>query len=466
MLGNNEKIQGVDLKAVFTKMLSEVPWESLKAYILSNAPLVRLCTAGGFRLEPKQRARDEKFIMRDAEKGGFSEVLCNGVFASWYPVHKELHKNLEDYFHSDEYKAYREANKLGEDDYVLPDDKFNSVYSVKEFEAWRILLCFSPLKFTAEQAKVILEDKKGDADLMARINTAEAKVAELTRKVTQMSADAERNRARQQEDQAEIQELRKTARQSKNEAEQLQKRLETALNEMKRANMQVAQADTVLSQREAEIREELGRTLQRQQGEVERLSKELSAWQARHEEQCGINRNLVERAEAADKRCAEAEASRDIFAQKVDDNIRAVDALLGRIDWPRVGASMKPSPTVRRNINSLLKRLDYDANRNLSIEGSLTSFWERLSRSERELIGAIARSSEKELVNGSIKDYWQSIADRFPEVLINLEARMAMLGILQEIFFQTFSDEELEEMIQGTSVATKARKTRKKADEE
>ena len=36
MLENNEKIQGVDLKAVFAKMLSEVPWENMKVFILES----------------------------------------------------------------------------------------------------------------------------------------------------------------------------------------------------------------------------------------------------------------------------------------------------------------------------------------------------------------------------------------------------------------------------------------------
>jgi len=458
MLGNNEQIQGVDLKAVFTKMLVEVPWENLKTYILANAQLTKLCTIGGFRLEPKQRQRAENFIMRDVEKNKFSEILCNGVFASWYPVHKDLHQKLEDYFHSDEYKQYREAKSLAEDEYVLSDEKFGEFYNVSDFEAWRILLCFSPLKFSASQASAILEDKKGDADLMGRLTKAESERDDLAKKVAQLSSDVEKLRQKQQADQSEIQDLRKQTRQCKADAELFQKRLDSAVSEMKRATQQASQADAAIEQREASVREEMGRLTQRQQGEIERLSKELTAWQSRHEEQCGVNRGLVERAEAADKRANEALAEKNIFEKKVTDCYKLVDALLSRIDWPHVGSAMKLSPTVKRNFNSLVKRLDYDENRNLTIEGTLTSFWERLSKKERDLVDAIAKSTEKELLNGSINEYWQGLAEQFGEVLTNLEARMAMLSILQDIFFQTYTDEDLH----SSSIVPKAAKAKKK----
>jgi len=97
--------------------LSEVPWNSLRTYILSNASLSKLCTMGGFRLEPNKRQRLEQMVLRDVERAEFSEISCNGIFAVWYPVHVALHKELEDYFHSDAYKEYRTAHQLSEDDY-------------------------------------------------------------------------------------------------------------------------------------------------------------------------------------------------------------------------------------------------------------------------------------------------------------------------------------------------------------
>ena len=462
MLGNSEKIENVDRKAVFNKMLAEVPWDNLKAYILSNAQLTKLCTSGGFRLDVKFRKRAEAFIQRDVEKSDYSEIQCNGVFASWYPVHKDLHEALENYFHSDEYEKYRQENGIAEDEYVLPDEKFNELYSVSEFEAWRMLLCFSPLKFTHEQADKILEDKKDDAALMDRLTKAEAERDDLSKKSSSLAAELEKLRAKQQADQNEMQELRRQNRQLKADLEQAQKRADTAIAEMKRANQQASQAGQAIEQREAEIREELGRVNQRQQGEIERLGKELAAWQARHEEQCGLNRGLAERAAAAERRSLDSMNARLEMEKKLNANGVLVDALLEKIDWPHVGASMKLTPTMKRNFNSLVKRLDYDEDRNLTIEGTLKNFWGRLQARELTLIDAIAKSSVKELEKGTIEDYWQNIADMFPEVQIDLEARITMLNILQDIFYQNYTDEDLQ-----TSVlpSKPAKKTKKAAEE-
>ncbi len=443
MLGNNEKIEGVDRKAVFSKMLGEIPWENLRAYILSNAQLNKLCTSGGFRLDIKFRKRMEGFIQRDVEKNDYSEIQCNGVFASWYPVHRDLHEALENYFHSEEYKQYRRDNGMGDDEYVLTDEKFNAFYSVNDFEAWRILLCFSPLKFTAEQAAKILEDKNGDADLMERLKRAEAERDELSKKNASAQGELERLKARRQEEQLEGQELKKQNRQLKADCELAQKRAESALAEMRRANQAAAQANQMLGQREAEVREELGRAMQRQQNEIDRLTRDVSAWQGRHQEQCSISRNMEDRALAAERANQESQKTIAALERKIEGSGRLVDSLLSRIDWAHVGASMKMSPAVKRNFNSLMKKLDYDEDRSLTLEGTMKEFWSRLTAGENELVNAIVKSSERELITGSVKDYWQEISTRFPDVLLSLEARMAMLSILQDIFYQNYTDEDL-----------------------
>jgi len=96
MLVNESKLQGVNVKDLFTRMVSEVPWANLKAYVQTNAQLLKMATIGGHRLEPKHRDRVDKLILREAEKGNFAQTATNGVFAAWYPVHAELHQKLED----------------------------------------------------------------------------------------------------------------------------------------------------------------------------------------------------------------------------------------------------------------------------------------------------------------------------------------------------------------------------------
>ena len=47
------------------------------------------------------------------------------------------------------------------------------------------------------------------------------------------------------------------------------------------------------------------------------------------------------------------------------------------------------------------------------------------------------------MVNGNAQDYWENLIDVFADVTIGLEARIALLRILQDIFYQTLSMSDL-----------------------
>lgn len=458
MLGNNEKIPGVNLADVFTKMLAELPWSSLRNYVQANAPLAKLCTIGGHRLEPNKRERIEKLIFREAQKTEFSDSWCNGVFASWYPVHDVLHGSLENYFHSDEYKAYREAEKLGEDDYVLPDAKFAEYFVVDDLDKWRILLCFSPLKFSKEQAAKILDDSQGNAQLLTKLKDVENERDELRRKAAQLAAEAEKLRAKQSEAGNEIQELKKQNRQLRQDQDQAQQKLESVQAEMRRLAQELSQADGVRAEREKALRDEMARTTARLQSDCDRVNKELISWQSRYEEQRLANRRLEEQAQDASRQAAQADQQRAAVEKRESEKDKFADLVLSRIDWAKVGGAMKMTPTVRRNFNSLIKRLNYEEDRSLTIEGTLPEFWSKLVKDEKDLVDNIAKSNTREVQTGDMDDYWRTLNDMFADVLINLEARMAMIGMLQEIFFQQLEDEDLAEPALGKSKAKKSDK--------
>ena len=456
MLGNNEKIQGVNLAEVFAGMLGELPWSSLRNYVQVNAPLAKLCTLGGHRLEPNKRERIEKLIFREAQKAEFSDSWCNGVFASWYPVHEVLHSSLENYFHSDEYKAYREAEKLGEDAYVLPDAKFDEFFSVADLDKWRILLCFSPLKFSHEQAAKILDDSQGSAQLLAKLKDVENERDELSRKATQLATEAEKLRAKQNEVGNELQELKKQNRQLRQEQEQGQEKLDSVQAEMRRLAQELLQAENVRAESEKGLRDEMARSTARLQSDLDRVNKELNSWQSRYEEQRLANRRLEEQAQEASRQAAQADQQRAAVEKRESEKDKFADLLLSRIDWAKVGAAMKMTPTVRRNFNSLVRRLNYEEDRSLTIEGTLPEFWSRLIKDEKDLVDNIAKSNTREVQAGNMDDYWRALNEMFADVVINLEARMAMLGMLQDIFFQQLEDEDLEEPILGKVKAKKA----------
>ena len=96
MYENSDKLKGINPGELFARMVGEVPWGGLKAFIQTNAQLLKQVTAGGHRMDPKRRQRAEKIVLREAEKTEYPEAMVNGLFATWYPVHKELHQTLED----------------------------------------------------------------------------------------------------------------------------------------------------------------------------------------------------------------------------------------------------------------------------------------------------------------------------------------------------------------------------------
>ena len=446
MLGNNETIEGISSSDLFQKMLKEIPWSNLRVYIQSNAQILKACTLGGRRLDPQQRGWFEKMVLREAEKSQFSEAICNGVFAAWYPVREELHNTLEDYFHSDEYKDYRAANEIPEDSYVLSDDKFNEFFSVSQTDAWRILLRFSPLKFTKEQADKVLDTSAGNVELLEQLKELKEANADLQRKNASLQGEAEKLRAKQQTDAQDIQEQKRQSRQLRQDIETWQRKCESQQAEIKRLNDSLTQKDANLSSKETEIRDQSAREISRVQNELDRIQGEIGVWKTRYEGQLQQNRQLEEDAkeavrqakiiqEAADKTTAESEKLRS-FA----------DLLLSRIDWPRVGAAMKMNPTVRRNFNSLVRKLNYEDNAP-RIEEALPAFWDGLQECEKKLVAKIAKSNTEEVMNGNMDGYWDEISQDFEETQLTLEARMFMLGLLRDVFFQTFEPEDLEKPI-------------------
>ena len=50
----------------------------------------------------------------------------------------------------------------------------------------------------------------------------------------------------------------------------------------------------------------------------------------------------------------------------------------------------------------------------------------------------------EELASGDINGYWQEVGNQFKYVLQNLEARQALLTILQDLFFQTLEMSDLD----------------------
>lgn len=443
MLGNNEKIQGVSIPDMFSQMLSELPWRTLSQYISGNAQLLKVCTFGGHRIDPQQRPRLTKQVINEAVKTDYSDSTCSALFAAWYPVHAELHAKLEGYFNSDEYKEYRKENKLNDVDYVLSDDKFKEFFQVSDLKAWKILLVFAPLKFTKEQADQILNHQEGSEELLERIKELEARLSEADRKASSASGELEKARQQQQSAENELKEARHQIRTQKGDLEALNQKFLSSSAEVKRLSGLLSSRSEELEKRAATASENAERVTTRLQAELSRLKEELNGWQNKFQEQLQANRQIQNDAANTEARAGKSNAERDAAIKKLDESKKFVDLLLSRIDWAKLGSQLKLSPTLRKNFNSMLKRLNYEENLSLTIEGTLPQFWSRLQKKEGELIQRIAASSTLEVERGDMKGFWEEVKDSFAEVQTSIEARLFMLGFIHELLFAIYVPEQL-----------------------
>lgn len=443
MLGNNEKIQGVSIPDMFSQMLSELPWRTLSQYISGNAQLLKVCTFGGHRIDPQQRPRLTKQVINEAVKTDYSDSTCSALFAAWYPVHAELHAKLEGYFNSDEYKEYRKENKLNDVDYVLSDDKFKEFFQVSDLKAWKILLVFAPLKFTKEQADQILNHQEGSEELLERIKELEARLSEADRKASSASGELEKARQQQQSAENELKEARHQIRTQKGDLEALNQKFLSSSAEVKRLSGLLSSRSEELEKRAATASENAERVTTRLQAELSRLKEELNGWQNKFQEQLQANRQIQNDAANTEARAGKSNAERDAAIKKLDESKKFVDLLLSRIDWAKLGSQLKLSPTLRKNFNSMLKRLNYEENLSLTIEGTLPQFWNRLQKKEGELIQRIAASSTLEVEKGDMKGFWEEVKDSFAEVQTSIEARLFMLGFIHELLFAIYVPEQL-----------------------
>ncbi len=443
MLGNNEKIEGVSIPDLFSAMLAELPWRSLSQYITSNAQLLKICTFGGHRVDPQQRPRLMKQIQNEAAKGNYADPTCNALFAAWYPVHKELHEKLEDYFKSEEYKAYRAENKLNEEDYVLSDEMFQKFFQVSDLKVWKILLAFSPLKFSKEQAEQILNQQAGSAELLEQVASLEAKLADSQKKESAAQAELERARAQQQSQENELKNLRQQLRTQKSELDSVNQKLQSSSAETKRLSALLSSQSEELTKKAASASENADRVTTRLQAEMARMKDEVNEWQNKFQKQLQENRQIQHDSQAADNRTQKAAEEKEAALKKLAESQKFVDLLLSRVEWAKLGSQLKLSPTLRKNFNSMVKRLNYEEDLSLTIEGTLPQFWERLLKGETALIQKIAKSSTLEVMNGDMSSFWDEVKDSFAEVQSSLEARVFMVGLLHELLFTIYTPEQL-----------------------
>ncbi|OGV80349.1 MAG: hypothetical protein A3K19_04170 [Lentisphaerae bacterium RIFOXYB12_FULL_65_16] len=444
MLENNEPIQGLDQARVFSVMVEQIPWPNLRAYVQANAQVMKLCSVGGYRLEPKTRDRIHRVLLREAQKAEFSQAFCNGLFVPWYPSHTELHKTIEDYFHSEEYKKHRETNNLGEDVYVLPDDVFERFFKVNDLEKWHVLLCFSPLQFTKSQAQKLVSETGGNAELISRLRDMEARMQDLDKEHNRLLSEHQTIKSQYEQASAATQESRKVERTLRTDYAGLEKKLEVSQAENRRLRERIQDLEKTQAQAATLLAEQMAQTTTRLERDTQRVTAERDAWQIKYEQLRGENRELERKLHEAKQQIHAAEHQLQQLRAEMEHLSSFPALLFNKFDWPKVGAQLKLTPALSRQFNSLIRKLSYEQDRSLTIEGTLPQFWERLMTTERDLIDNIAKSNSREVMKGNAEKYWMDLTDSFEDVRIGLEARTILLKMLHEIFYQILELDDLE----------------------
>ncbi len=458
MLSNPDSAPGIRISEVFAAMVGELPWPSLRDYIQANTQLAKACQLGGYRLDPKFRKRFEGFVLREAEKAGFSSSFCNPIFAQWYPVHETLYRALEDYFHSDAYKTYRDEQKLSENAYALPQEVFDRVFRVEDLDKWSILLCFSPMQFTDGQLKQVLEDARGNDQLLRRVKELEEALETAARETAQAVAERDRLRGSADSGSEELQELRKARRDLQNERNELANKFESSQAENRRIRQQDVQREQDAQRRIAEMETARQQEKSRYDGMLAKLEKDSGDWRTRYEQQRAEDRELKETLQNV-----EAERNREtVRAQKAEAEVaelhRFVDAILQRIDWTQIGKKMQLTPSLQRQFNSVLKKLHYEEDLSLTLEGTLPQFSGRLMDQEKQLLDLVAQSNTLEVNHGTVEEFWNGIKESFDDVVIGLEARLMLLKLLKEVFYQVVDMEDLEKPVLPMLAASRTAK--------
>jgi predicted nuclease with TOPRIM domain len=458
MLENNQTIEGLDLGDVFSAMLRETPWAGVSAFIQANAKVHKRSTLGGHRLDPKRRKRSEKIIVQEAEKGGFEDTFCTPLFAEWYPVHEQLHSALEEYFHSDEYKKHREDNELGEDAYVLPDAKFDELFSMSDLQKWRILLAFSPLQFSKDQAEKILGNSAGgNAELLDVVEKTKSEREKLESELTRLQNENADIRERLAESGNEAQVLRQERKELKAQAEALQNKFDTSQSENRKLREELDAKEAAVNSAKTEAQSTISKNATKLTGDLERLKKDAKSWQTKYEEQCGVTRSANEKLQRAEKVLAEERIALDKARKEINSSRSFVDLLLKQIDWADVGRQMKLTPQLKARFKSLVQNLRYDDENIPRLDGPMQDFWEKFQAQERLLVERIAKSDTLEVQSGDVESYWNDLTDLFEDVHIGLEARNILLQMLQEVFYQTLDLKNLKAAKIPAKMATASR---------
>lgn len=439
MLNNTQTLpKSINLAQLFKKMLNELPWTTFANFLRANAGMFKMLSAGGYRMDIKNRRRLEDIVCREGEKRNYEIASISGiVFTCWYPLQGQLHQQLEEYFHSDAHKEYLKQHELPEETYCLPEETFEAIYKNEDRTAWQILLCFSPMTLSDQQIDQITSLNCNPEEMQAKMETCEKELAAAQKQVMQNESEIQRLRAELSEQKAQLADFKK-----KNE--QAQTRLNSLQNENQKLRKQAQESHTEVSDVSQDEMLKNEKLLAAAKHELEKAKNEVNEWKKRYEAHC-IGTKDKDRQIANFKDEIETLNNQIIHLKKqIEKREKFADNLLSRFDWKEIGAQLKLTANVKQQFNALVKKINYEEHKEIGIDQELPAFWNALGVQEKHLIEQIADSDNLEISHPNAADLWNELEEQFEDVLICLEAKTVLLKLLQSIFCETINNEALD----------------------
>lgn len=411
----NKKIKTSNILDSIKTMTQELAWHTLKEIISSKKKLLSEFQRGGYKLVPKNRSRAKKLLIEKSSKSDYRLI-----FFRWYSEQSTYKEILDPYFISDEYKIWAEKRKLEEDEYALPDDRFNILYDSLTNKHALYFLHFSPIKFTRKQAEMFIkkptspvesDEKKKEESLVLSKQTAEL-IEKLKSEIRSLKKDQRRLKGNNINLQKQIDNYKKNEIIYREKIKEQNESLEKYRKEM---DAKIKEADHRVSERLEKLKEEKARSEWKAKDYKYKFGKASRVLQSNSRQISNLKKIIPE--------------------LKKTKNIRFQN-ILERIDTKELFDVLNEPDEVKELLSTLVKPPTGDDTSDArQLEINLKSFWNNLLKKEEEVLDKICLLKVDDIDESYYKN-WVNHTDDFNDLIYSLRARAILIKMLHEILWQ------------------------------
>lgn len=388
------------LKLLFDRL----KWSEISDVFNSITDVRRAYLTGGFTLkrENKTRSRNvfRKYFKDNPER---SDTLKINLFMTWYSRQEGFGEDIDEYFQSDAYQTLVEEKGLDENFYHLTDEKLEEFSSRWSRDNARLLLFFSPIKFSESQAEVVAEIE-GDV-VEKRVEKSPKK--EVLDEVRRSLKSAEKENRSLKKD---LKKERAELRHLEGEMKGVSKEAETLRGEKERLANQLEELKCQADSHSGAVRE-LHSKIRGLENEKRGLVDE------REKNHKRIN-SLKEKVEETERRLL------NISRESPIDRI-----LLDQSKLRSLFSAVHEESEVLSVFENLLKEKTESGTGT-----NFPEFWEQLGRKEQEKVRALSQISSVDMDKEKFATSWSDTEDLFKDLEYLAQAKLALIGAIHRLF--------------------------------